>query len=183
MKTIKKNKLLVLILIILALLLFRVSSANAQENQELFVKQDFRLLFFDDSINRNGPNLDVIAGIQLNQTQRDFGYWAWGSGFEFATLPESNLFRMFISTGYVINSWNWSWLETYAGFEVGIITRYSLGFWSFSGIGELRIKISDKWKLSLGGRVMPRPDIYERWGTKKVEYAGFFGFIYELDLD
>jgi hypothetical protein len=155
---------------------------SGQNNEQIYVDQDLRLLLFEDSIERPGPNLNLNVGLLINGDQRDSGYYSVGVGYEIASLPESNLGRMFIRLGFVFNNFLTHGVELATYVEPGLSSRYNYTFLSLATVGEFRMPVGERFKIKLSGRFLTRPDIKYRWGESKIEHAVFIGLIYNLKI-
>lgn len=164
------------------LILLSISAlSNSQNSKEIAIRQDIRLSIAEDKLGRPGPNLDVIGSINFSFDQRETGYRYTTVGFEYAHLPIDNFLRLYAGIGFTWNQLKNENIEYAAELQLGALQRFDQSFFNFAGVVEVRYKIWNRTKVTLGGRLLQRPDIKWKWQTNQLEHAIFVGLMYKFD--
>jgi hypothetical protein len=191
MKTLKTT----LLLLIIAL------TANAQSDIAVSINQDARLAIFGDGNGNNPFTHNTILRVDLQDNQRDLGYYIVGVEYEYADLNGSSYNRYSLNVGYTFNQFNIFWtdkLEATALLNYGMTVReltqvnkkVDSAFIGFASSFTLAYPIGANFKVQLIGQLSHRIDkntLYREdanytFDSLQVDFSGFVGIQYQIPM-
>ncbi|QTD36940.1 hypothetical protein JL193_12500 [Polaribacter batillariae] len=155
-------------------------SIYGQNNIEISLQQDARLLLFGDKKGNDALTVNLLTKLALPVYNFENSYLLTYLSVEYADLVEKNYKRYSLGAGYAIKSiFGKIGATAYADF--GKIYRQKDGFFSVGFSGELSYKITERLKVICTQQFTYRKDLKVLYNSKK-EYviSGFIGLKYRL---
>jgi len=152
----------------------------AQNNTEISIQQDIRLLILGDNIGNNPLTINIISKIETSVLNHTKSFISVYLSFEYADLINKNYKRYAIGTGYILKS-IYKRIGAGAYLDFGKIYRQEEGFYSFSLSGELNYKLNDRLKFLFLLQTTQRKDLMVLYNSEdRFKYSCFIGFKYRL---
>lgn len=133
--------------------------ANAQEQVTVSVFQDAKLLVTGDDKGNPALTPNIIAKLNMQGNQKQWGYMVVFPEFEYAHLKGGDYIRYSANVGYTFNRLILKHVEAGASVGWGWIDRSNFTFNSWAFSGAINYKFNKRLKLSCLTQITQRNDL------------------------
>ncbi len=169
---------------------------SVQAQIELTVAQDGKLAVMDDGHGNKPYTADILT---LMRWYPDFGEkkFEWANdtfvnfGFEYADLNDGRYIYYGMGAGYTFKqfadyTWSWDFLNFLRNMELtvaadyGVTDRWDSNAFSWRLYTDVGYKVTDRITITIIITLTERPDLLEKWGTKELTYAVYYGLKWDV---
>lgn len=166
--------------IVLVFSFFITFTVYGQNNIEISLQQDVRLLVFGDQKGNEPLTTNLLSKLEVPVYSFKKSYLLSYLSVEYADLNIKNYKRYALGAGYAVNKVCGK-IGGIMYTDFGKIYREKEGFFSFSVSGELNFKLNKRLKIICTQQVTYRKDLEELYDSNNpFIISGFIGLKYSL---
>lgn len=152
----------------------------SQNNIQIEVHQDLRLMTLGDDRGNNPFTPDFKIGVALQGKQFKYYYFEIKPSFEYVELSGGKYVMWQVNGGWVFNNLVVPRFEIGFYLTGGILHRFDLSYLAYGFTEELSYKINKKIKVGIMLQHISRPDLKYRWGSNGLKTSLYIGLKYNL---